>query len=297
MRRTFWALAPSLAVAALLLAGCGSGNNSKNANRPEASASAPVASASATRAPATSVAATSAPAASGSPAAASGAPAATAGGSPAPASAPAASQPTAASTGVAGQIEQKLLGALLSGSDLPAGLTVLNARQPLNNQQYAQSATTSNNVASFQQAQSAAGRVTGVVLNVSAPDASNPSGATNEITNLLIMLSDYSSPAQASAALPGLLDSVTPKSKNPQAYSVGKADVQLGAIGDQTTAVAYKISAILGGQPDQIVWVVGVRRGAVDELYVLSGVGGAPTQQQVTDLVTRQDASVAKAGL
>src|SRR5581483_278189 len=101
----------------------------------------------------------------------------------------------------------------------------------------------------------------------------------------------------ASAALPALIASVTPASKNPQAFTVAKQDVPLATIADQTTAEAYKISAVLGGQPDQLIWVVGVRRGAVDELYLETGVGGVPTQQQVTDLINRQDGNVAKAGL
>jgi hypothetical protein len=281
---------PAAALLVLGLTACSSnGNNTRNATSAPAAASAS-ASAAATRAPATAAAASTANApTSGSPAAASGTPVAAAQGQ----RQAQASVPSPASTGVAGDVEQKLIPALISGADLPSGLTVQNARQPLSNKQFA---AAQQNPTQFEQQQAASGRISGALLNVSSPDANPPSGV-GEPTNLLIVLSAYGSPQQASAALPGLLKLITPTAQDPHSYTIASKVVDIGKFADETAAAYTTITPVLGGRPTSDVWAVGVRRGTVDEVYIYAGVSGAPTTDQVRDLIQRQDARVMQTGL
>jgi hypothetical protein len=274
------------------LTACGGGNATSNNNKAASAVPVKTVSATATNAAPTAVsAAPSAAVASGQ---------APSSGSPARATPPASPQPlgpAAASTGVADQVEQRLAAALIGAGDAPSNLTVAGLRGPFNNQQYAQLAAGGGDAATVQKAQSDAGRISGALASFSSPDAANPPKAASEITNLLIILSAYGSPGQASAAMPGQIKSFTPSISNASALSVTKQAVSLGTIADETTAESIKASPILGDQSNALTfWVVGVRRGAVVELYIETGVGDAPSSTQVLETINRQDASVAKAG-
>lgn len=289
MRPLSWTLVLP-AVTLLAIAACSSSTNGSNSRVPNA-VHATAAGVTTTHV-ATPVAAGST-AQNAAPAVSSGTPAATT-----QPQAPRSIPPTVASTGATGQVEQELLAALINADEVPSNLTKLVLRQPLNNQQYAQLASAGGDVASIQKKQIDAGRISGAVASFASPDAANPPASGSEITNLLVILSDYSSPTQASAAMPDLIKALTPSIANASALSVTKQIVPLRNVADETAAESINVAAALGDRPDALVfWVVGVRRGAVVELYIETGIGGVPSSSQILDTIMRQDSKVAMARL
>lgn len=267
----------SIAALLLLVTACSNSNNAKN-TAPSPSPSATAAATSVTALPA----ATIAPSGTGTPSAATGSP------RPAASQAPAAAPKTGSSSGPALQVEQKLIPALLAANEAPAPLQ-LTVREAFNNHDYANG---QQNAAQIEQGLNQEGRISGAVVRFSAPDAQTPPAGTAEITNLLVLLSTYGSPQNASSGMAAMLKSVTPTATNPHAVTITTQPVQLSKLGDETTASLIKVQAVLGGQPDTDVYVVGVRRGATTEVYVVTGVGGAPTVGDVQQIVAEQDGKV-----
>jgi|GEM_PF-3746851 len=209
-----------------------------------------------------------------------------------PASSRTAGSPSATATSAVSQADAQLVSALLESSDLPSSLKQ-NARQPLSNRDFA-AAQPANVAATFEQQLNASGRIGGAILNCSLPPGTQPDPNADQLASVIIILSRYNNAQQASAALSSLVQLVKPTVIDPRVFQVTETPAAIGQFGDETTAKLFKTSAILGGAPDSNVYAVGVRRGTIDELYVITGAGINPSVDAVRGIVSKQDEKIAR---
>lgn len=258
-------------VAALIAVACSSKQNVATPS-PSPSSRATPAQASASASPAASTAT-----------AAAASPAPRAAGSP---------QVSTATAAAANQAESQLVAALLESSDLPSYLRQ-NSRQPLSNRDFAALQPPSV-AAAFEQQLNSSGRIDGAILNCGLPPGTQPDPYGDQIGGVVIILSRYGSPQQASAALPSLVQLVKPTITDPRVFQATETQMSIGQFGDEIVAKMFRTSAILGGAPDTNLYAVGVRRGAVDELYIITGLGNNPSLDAVRSIVSKQDGKLAQ---